>query len=110
MMSFQLIRQFPSSVVNLASNQKAGSSSLSGRATSAALGTIASLALTKWIESLLFGTTPTDPAVFSLESSSCGRFQSNCVFDSRSTPSNDGLFRRKLEAQTLSFTVKKERA
>ena len=30
-----------------------------------ALGTLGSLALSKWIESLLFGTTPTDPAVFS---------------------------------------------
>jgi ABC-type lipoprotein release transport system permease subunit len=30
-----------------------------------ALGTLASFALTNWIESLLFGTTPTDPAVFS---------------------------------------------
>jgi predicted permease len=33
--------------------------------TGVAIGTIASLALTKWIESLLFGTTPTDPVVFS---------------------------------------------
>ncbi len=30
-----------------------------------ALGTLGSFALSKWIESLLFGTTPTDPAVFS---------------------------------------------
>jgi predicted permease len=30
-----------------------------------ALGTLASLALSKWIGSLLFGTTPTNPAVFS---------------------------------------------
>jgi ABC-type antimicrobial peptide transport system permease subunit len=30
-----------------------------------ALGTIGSIALGKWIGSLLFGTTPTDPAVFS---------------------------------------------
>jgi predicted permease len=30
-----------------------------------ALGTLCSFALSKWIESLLFGTTPTDPAVFS---------------------------------------------
>jgi predicted permease len=29
-----------------------------------ALGTLGSFALSKWIESLLFGTTPTDPAVF----------------------------------------------
>ena len=29
------------------------------------LGTLGSFALTKWIESLLFGTTPTDPTVFS---------------------------------------------
>ncbi len=32
--------------------------------TGVALGTVASLALTRWLESLLFGTTPTDPAVF----------------------------------------------
>jgi ABC-type antimicrobial peptide transport system permease subunit len=30
-----------------------------------ALGTLGSLAFSKWIESLLFGTTPTNPAVFS---------------------------------------------
>jgi predicted permease len=30
-----------------------------------ALGTLGSFALSKWIESLLFGTTPTNPAVFS---------------------------------------------
>jgi len=30
-----------------------------------ALGTLVSFAFTRWIESLLFGTTPTDPAVFS---------------------------------------------
>jgi ABC-type antimicrobial peptide transport system permease subunit len=30
-----------------------------------ALGNLGSFALSKWIESLLFGTTPTDPAVFS---------------------------------------------
>jgi predicted permease len=30
-----------------------------------ALGTVGSFALSKWIESLLFGTTPTNPAVFS---------------------------------------------
>ncbi len=30
-----------------------------------ALGTLASFALSKWLESLLFGTTPTNPAVFS---------------------------------------------
>jgi predicted permease len=30
-----------------------------------ALGTLGSFALSKWIESLLFGTTPTDPVVFS---------------------------------------------
>jgi len=30
-----------------------------------ALGTIGSFALSKWIESLLFGTTSTNPAVFS---------------------------------------------
>ena len=30
-----------------------------------ALGTLGSFALSKWIESLLFGTTPTDPAVYS---------------------------------------------
>jgi ABC-type antimicrobial peptide transport system permease subunit len=29
-----------------------------------ALGTIVSLAAAKWIASLLFGTTPTDPATF----------------------------------------------
>lgn len=28
-------------------------------------GTLGSLALSKWIKSLLFGTTPTDPVVFS---------------------------------------------
>jgi predicted permease len=33
--------------------------------TGVALGTLGSFALGKWIESLLFGTTPTDPAVFS---------------------------------------------
>jgi ABC-type antimicrobial peptide transport system permease subunit len=33
--------------------------------TGVALGTLCSFALSKWIESLLFGTTPTDPAVFS---------------------------------------------
>jgi ABC-type antimicrobial peptide transport system permease subunit len=33
--------------------------------TGVAVGTLASFALTKWIESLLFGTTPTDPVVFS---------------------------------------------
>ena len=33
--------------------------------TGVAIGTLASFALTKWIESLLFGTTPTDPVVFS---------------------------------------------
>ncbi len=33
-------------------------------ATGLALGTIASLAATRWIASLLFGTTPTDPATF----------------------------------------------
>jgi predicted permease len=33
--------------------------------TGVALGTLASFALTKWIESLLFGITPTDPVVFS---------------------------------------------
>jgi predicted permease len=32
--------------------------------TGVAIGTLASFALTKWIESLLFGTTPTDPAAF----------------------------------------------
>jgi predicted permease len=32
--------------------------------TGVALGTLASFTLTKWIESLLFGTTPTDPAAF----------------------------------------------
>jgi len=32
--------------------------------TGVAIGTLASFALTKWIESLLFGTTPTDPVVF----------------------------------------------
>jgi len=32
--------------------------------TGVALGTLASFVLTKWIESLLFGTTPTDPAAF----------------------------------------------
>jgi predicted permease len=31
----------------------------------AALGTLASFGLTKWIESLLFGTKPTDPVIFS---------------------------------------------
>jgi ABC-type antimicrobial peptide transport system permease subunit len=30
-----------------------------------ALGTLGSFALSKWIKSLLFGTTPTDPVVFS---------------------------------------------
>jgi len=29
-----------------------------------ALGTLASFAVAKWIASLLFGTTPTDPATF----------------------------------------------
>jgi ABC-type antimicrobial peptide transport system permease subunit len=29
-----------------------------------ALGTLGSIALSKWIESLLFGTTPANPAVF----------------------------------------------
>jgi len=33
--------------------------------TGVAIGMLASFALTKWIESLLFGTTPTDPVVFS---------------------------------------------
>jgi predicted permease len=33
--------------------------------TGVAIGTLASFGLTKWIESLLFGTTPTDPVVFS---------------------------------------------
>jgi predicted permease len=33
--------------------------------TGVAIGTLASFALTKWIASLLFGTTPTDPVVFS---------------------------------------------
>lgn len=33
--------------------------------TGVAIGTLASFALKKWIESLLFGTTPTDPVVFS---------------------------------------------
>jgi ABC-type antimicrobial peptide transport system permease subunit len=33
--------------------------------TGVAIGTLASFALTKWIESLLFGTTPTDPLGFS---------------------------------------------
>jgi predicted permease len=33
--------------------------------TGVAIGTLASFALTKWIESLLFRTTPTDPVVFS---------------------------------------------
>jgi putative ABC transport system permease protein len=33
--------------------------------TGVAIGTLASFALTKWIESLLFATTPTDPVVFS---------------------------------------------
>jgi predicted permease len=33
--------------------------------TGVAIGTLASFALRKWIESLLFGTTPTDPLVFS---------------------------------------------
>jgi ABC-type antimicrobial peptide transport system permease subunit len=32
--------------------------------TGVAIGTLASFALTKWIESLLFATTPTDPAAF----------------------------------------------
>jgi ABC-type lipoprotein release transport system permease subunit len=32
--------------------------------TGVAVGTLASFALAKWIESLLFGTTPTDPVVF----------------------------------------------
>jgi len=30
-----------------------------------ALGTLGSFALSKWIQSLLFGTTPTNPAIFS---------------------------------------------
>ena len=30
-----------------------------------ALGTLGSFALSKWMQSLLFGTTPTNPAVFS---------------------------------------------
>ena len=33
--------------------------------TGVALGTLGSFALSKWIESLLFGTTPANPAVFS---------------------------------------------
>jgi ABC-type antimicrobial peptide transport system permease subunit len=33
--------------------------------TGVAIGTLASFALTKWIKSLLFGTTATDPVVFS---------------------------------------------
>jgi ABC-type antimicrobial peptide transport system permease subunit len=34
--------------------------------TGVAIGTLASFGLTRWIESLLFGTTPTDPVVFTV--------------------------------------------
>jgi hypothetical protein len=38
--------------------------------------------------------------LISLESSTCSHFQNDVVFDFRSIRSNNGLFRRKLEAQT----------
>jgi hypothetical protein len=38
------------------------------------------------------------------ESSSCTHFQSNFISDFRPIPSNNGIFRRKLEAQTVTDT------